>query len=455
MMKNQDLFLKLRTDYPDFIYEDYKIIDKENEYQLIFTFNIPNLTTFNPTIVIPKKNIIDNINQDYFEELVFHIGLIELVSYFKCTCSPNVLIKCGYLDEEQKSWFKKLYYNGLGEFLYLNNINISEDELMNITCLKEKRMLPIINYNGEGNLIPIGGGKDSVVTLELLNSKKNINTPFIINPKEVTIDCCKIDGYQEKDVLAVKRTIDQNLIELNKKGFLNGHTPFSSLVAFLTFLCAYLTNKKYILLSNEASANEPTVLGTNINHQYSKTYEFENDFNFYTNKYFNLDIKYFSFLRPLHEIQIAMLFSKFKKYHNIVKSCNVGSKNSPWVWCCNCPKCLFVYIILSPFLTKEELISIFGIDLYAKEELLNTFNELLGYSETKPFECIGTYKEVRLAVSMVINSYEGELPYLLKYYKEHYPLDLDISILKSFNENNNLPKEFIDILKGELASYEK
>ncbi len=455
-MRNQEKFIELRKKYPEFIYENYEIIDEENNYKLVFNFNIPDLVKFSPNITIPKKGLKNsNIDKAYFNELVFHIGLIELVSYFKCTCSPNVIIKCGYLNDEQIKWFKKLYYNGLGEFLYLNEITISEEDLMHIIVKKEKTYLPSINYEGVGNLIPIGGGKDSVVTLELLNKEKDNNSPFIINPKEVTINCCNIGGYSEEDIISVQRTIDKNLIELNKQGFLNGHTPFSSLVAFVTYLCAYLAGKRYILLSNEASANEPTVPGTNINHQYSKTYEFEQDFNQYTKKYFNIEIDYFSFLRPLHEIQIGMMFSRLKKYHNVVKSCNVGSKENPWVWCCNCPKCLFVYIILSPFLTKAELTNIFGVDLYNNQELLETFVELLGYSNTKPFECIGTYNEVRLAVSLAIKNYNGDLPYLLKYYQENYPLELDVSILKSFNEENNLTKEFRDILIGELAKYGK
>jgi len=455
-MQNQEKFLELRKKYPNFIYDKYEIIDEEEQYKLVFTFEIPNLTVFNPTIIIPKKGLKNsNINQEYFNELVFHIGLIELVSYFKCTCSPNVIIKCGYLNEEQINWFKKLYYNGLGEFLYLNGINISEEDLMHITVVKEKLYLPNINYHGIGNLIPIGGGKDSVVTLELLNCEKDINSPFIINPKEVTLNSCKIDGYLEEDIITIKRSIDKNLLELNKQGFLNGHTPFSSLVAFVTYLCAYLSGKRYILLSNESSANEPTVPGTNINHQYSKTYEFENDFNLYTKKYFNIEIDYFSFLRPLHEIQIGMLFSSFKKYHNIIRSCNIGSKEIPWKWCCNCSKCLFVYIILSPFLKKEELINMFGEDLFQKKELLNTFIELLGYSKTKPFECIGTYSEVRLAVSLAIKNYIGELPYLLKYYNDFYPLELDDKILYSFDDKNFLNEKFTNILKEELRKYEK
>ena len=110
-------------------------------------------------------------------------------------------------------------------------------------------------------------------------------------------------------------------------------------------------------LSNESSANESNVQGEKINHQYSKSFEFENDFRKYYNKYLKRNVEYFSFLRPLNELQIAMAFSKFEKYHTIFKSCNVGSKGAEWKWCCNCPKCLFVYIILSPFLYKQKLIN--------------------------------------------------------------------------------------------------
>ena len=212
-------------------------------------------------------------------------------------------------------------------------------------------------------------------------------------------------------------------------------------------------DKKYIILSNEASANEATVIENKINHQYSKTYEFENDFNNYTKKFFGIDIHYFSLLRPLSEFQIGMLFSKFKQYHSIFKSCNVGSKGSEWKWCCNCPKCLFVYIILSPFLYHDELVSIFGEDLYEKKELLTTFLELLGYSETKPFECVGTYSEVRYAVSLTINNIKGELPYLLSYYKDNFPLELDVNYKVKYNSEHNLPHEFEQIIRKELERY--
>lgn len=453
MSNNFEKYNSYRKTYLNFIYKSYEIEENDTEFKVTYFFEIENLKEFHPILTFNKSSLNSNIDKSFLNYLIFHVGLVELISYWKASCSPNVIIKAGYINKEQIEWFKKLYYYGLGEFFYVNGIDANYDDFMNITCEGLKQNFDI-TYNGRGNLIPIGGGKDSVVSLELLKDSFEINSPFIINPKEVTLECAHTGGYDDNKIITVKRTICKNLIELNKEGFLNGHTPFSALVAFLSYLTAYMSGKKYIILSNESSANESTVVGTKINHQYSKTYEFENDFNNYTKKYFGIDIKYFSLLRPLSEFQIGTLFSNYKKYHKIFKSCNVGSKENPWIWCCNCPKCLFVYIILSPFLYKEGLIDIFGEDLYEKESLLDTFKELTGNSETKPFECVGTIREVRYSVSLVIEKLEKEnkeLPYLLQFYKDNYSLELDgLNLKEEFNDENNLDEEFLTLLKGEL-----
>ncbi len=446
-------FETLREKYPNFIYRSYKVEENNEYYKITFNFEIENLKEFNPTLTILKKDIKNkNIDNNFLSYLVFHIGLIEVISYVKATCSKNIIIKCGYLDEEQIKFFRKLYYYGLGEFLYTNNIEINEEELFNFIIEGKHQDISDIEYNPHGNLIPIGGGKDSCVTLELLKDEEN--TTFTLNPKEAHIKVVEVAGYTNNNI-EVKRTIDKNLIELNNEGFLNGHTPFSSLVAFITYLVAYLSEKKYIVLSNEGSANESTVIGTKINHQYSKTYEFEKDFNEYTKKYFKIDIKYFSILRPLKEYQIGLLFSNYEKYHQVFRSCNVGSKSIPWSWCCTCPKCLFVYTILSPFLYKEKLVDIFKKDLFEDVTLLETYKELLGYSTTKPFECVGEINEVRYASSIMINKLKDNLPYLLKYYKDNYPLELDFDFEHYFNDTHNLDKHFLDLLKKELMKYVK
>ncbi len=442
---NQEKFIEFRKTYPKFVYQNYEVVALENCYQLTYDFVIPGLEEFHPSITIRSQNI-QNKDEAYIDYLAFHIGLVELVSYWKCTCSPQVEIQAGYLSEKQCQWFLKLYYWGLGEFRYVNGIDCTMEDWMRITSSGTSKEATV-SFQGTGNLIAVGGGKDSAVSLELL--KEQDNTCFMINPKTPGIECMKVAGYT--DYLTVERKLDKKLLALNDRGFLNGHTPFSALVAFVSYLCAYFMNRKYIVLSNEGSANEATVLGTNINHQYSKTYEFESDFAWYTTTYFHTDIHYFSLLRCLSELQIAMLFAHYPKYHSIFKSCNVGSKEVPWKWCCNCPKCLFVYIILSPFLTQKELVDIFGEDLYDKPSLLTTFLELLGYQETKPFECVGTYGEVRYAVQEAIKG--GKTGYLLTYYQEHYHEESPVDYRKCFYEENHIPPLYQQLVKEELAKY--
>lgn len=418
-------FINLREKYKNFIYKNFTITEDEQTIKIQYFFEIPQLAEFKPTIQIMKKNIkYKTVDEEYVKNIVFNLGMVEIISYWKCVCTENVIIECGNLNEEQKQWFKKLYYNGTGEFRYINNIHIEQKEFVNfITNENIKSIVPEKKAKDtlEGYIIPVGGGKDSIVTLEKLKESKANNYCLTVGGKTPVIECCKIAGYNENQIIEVNREIDKNLLELNKKGYLNGHTPFSSILAFLSYLIAYLTDKKYVALSNEASANESNVKGENINHQYSKSLEFEIDFKEYAEKYLKANVIYFSILRKYSELQIAEMFSKHKQYHKVFKSCNVGSKQIPWKWCCNCPKCLFVYIILSPFLEIKEIEDIFGENLFKKKELLETFIGLCGYGKIKPFECVGTFEEVNYAVKKAIEKYENkELPYLLEYYKNNY-----------------------------------
>ena len=451
MQDNNLKFEYLREKYNTFIYENYEILEDENYIILKFYFNIVGLVKFSPTTKILKKNFNFNKVDNNIKNIAFNLGLVELISYWKAVCSKNVIIKCGNLNNEQMLWFKKLYFYGLGELFFTNGIKTDIQNFMNITCEGEILQINEKPELNDGFIIPIGGGKDSVVTLELLKEYKEKSYAFIVNPKEVTLECAKIAGFENDRIIEVIRVIDKKLLLLNNAGFINGHTPFSSMLAFLTYFVASLMNIKYITLSNESSANESNVEGEKINHQYSKSYEFENDFKFYEEKYLKSNVSYFSLLRPLAEIQIAKLFSKTDKYYRTIKSCNVGSKTTPWKWCCNCPKCLFVYIMMSAFMEKEKLIEMFGEDLLNKESLKSTFIELCGYGKTKPFECVGTYYEVKYAISKLIeNTEESKLPILAKFYKDNYELIKDEQILKGFDENNNLPEFLQKMLRKKI-----
>lgn len=461
MPDNFEKYNKLREKYKNFIYEDFKVIDNPNEIILQFFFKIEGLTEFKPQIIIPKNNYVITEKIKFSESFAFNIGMIELISYWKCTCSPNVIIKCGKLNNEQIEWFRKLYFYGLGELFFTNKIKNNINDFINITCESNKEWKIDETCNSteyNGYIFPIGGGKDSCVTIETLKNLNTNNYCLIVNPKSVTLKCAEVAGYNNEKIIVINRKIDEQLIKLNKEGFINGHTPFSSLLAFLTYYMAFLTGKKYIALSNENSSNESNVIGEKINHQYSKSIEFENDFRYYVSKYLNTPIEYFSFLRPLNELQIASIFSKLEQYHKIFKSCNQGSKLENWQWCCNCPKCMFVYIILSPFLYKEKLINIFGEDLYERKDLLNIFIDLTGNGNTKPFECVGTFEEVCFAISKTINNLEQsnkQLPYMLQYYKEKFILsDLSRDLTKLYNTDNNLNEQQNNILKSKLGGYD-
>ena len=448
-------FKQYREQYKEFYYNNYSIKEDSQAIYIEFEFEIPNLTKFNPKLKILKKNMkLKSIETDYVKNMVFNMGLIELISYWKVTCSQQVIIKCGYLNEEQISFWKKIYFYGLGELFYTNNIQTNIEEFMDIKSIGNKIEYEEIKDLMEGYIVPIGGGKDSVVTLETLKIDKNKDFCLIINPKPVTLKCAEIAGFKDDNIIEVTRTIDKKIIELNEKGFINGHTPFSAMLAFISYFIAYLTNKKYIALSNENSANESNIKGEKVNHQYSKSFEFECDFEKYSKKYLKAPVKYFSFLRPLNELQIAKIFSKHEQYHRVFKSCNVGSKKKEWVWCLNCAKCLFAYIILSPYLYKEKLINIFGADMFENENLLETFKELTGNGVTKPFDCVGTFEEVNFAISKTIQNIENnneELPYLLKYYKDNYKLvDTKNDITKLYNNENNLNDEQNEILRKEV-----
>jgi hypothetical protein len=437
MIDKKDLFTNLRKKYPKFIYKKYEI----NSPKIKFFYSVGE---FYFTHYLEIENF-DLSNQKY-ENIIFHIGLIEAISYYKIFCSEEFIIECGVINEKQKEFFNKLFYKGLSEFIFVNQIHTTQKELVKFNCTSKKEFKKEKFETKNTHLIPIGGGKDSIVTYELL--KENA-TLFAMNPIIATKNLMDIS---QNSSITIKRVLDKQIIELNSTGeYLNGHIPFSAILSFITTFIAILNRDKYIILSNESSANEGNTIfnGLEINHQYSKSLEYENDFRAYSKKFITEDIEYFSFLRPLHEIQIAKLFSSFKNddYFHIFRSCNVGSKKG--IWCCGCSKCLFVYIMFSPFVSQEKLTEIFGENLFEKEELKEIFTELVDVKKIKPLECVGSYDEVNYAISLTIKKLE-KLPYLLREYKKMDINYMGKDLLKDWNEENNLPMKYEEKLKSLL-----
>jgi hypothetical protein len=449
---NYPKYLSLRKEFDFFEYQSYKINLIDGVLIIEFSFNLSDKYFFKPRmeLKIPGGIIIDNTED--LNSAVFNIGMIELISYWKTACPPNIIIKPHKLDNEQVLWWKKLYFNGLGEFFYLNSIVTSLDGFVAIKSVGSALLPGRALLNSEKVIVPIGGGKDSIVSLEVLKRAGVDLIPMMLNPNPSRIRTVEKAAYNIENSLIVNRYLDKTLLQLNDSGFLNGHTPFSALLGFTNVLLSLLTGVGNIALSNENSANESTVPGTDINHQYSKSFEFESDFDFYIKKYINNNLNYFSFLRPLNEIQIAYLFSRFSNHFESFRSCNVGSKEDKW--CGNCAKCLFTYLILSPFIPAAKLKSIFGKNLLDDTGLEDILMDLIGNTEFKPFECVGTVDEVKSVIDNILKwddgSYNGIKLLSKPLFKKPDNILALSSMLSKYNKENNLPAMFVEILKKAL-----
>jgi hypothetical protein len=219
-----------------------------------------------------------------------------------------------------------------------------------------------------------------------------------------------------------------------------------------------------VLVSQEASANEGNVLfhGKEINHQYSKSFHFEKTLRDYVQTYLTKTHSYFSFLRPLNEFQISMLFSQTPQYFGSFRSCNVGAKKD--IWCAACAKCAFIYLALFPFVPYEQMVAIFGTDLFIKPEIITFIRELVGLGEQKPFECVGTKDESKLALALSVARYQSlgkEVPQALLDIAKELKLDPPIveklkeTVVKAWNNEHLLPEADVTLLKQALEKAPK
>ncbi len=385
--------------YERFIFESYSFSPEEKKLSLHYSLdgeiNFEEIITFDFDFADYNPNALD--------KAIFGVFVMCGISYFQAYLPEKIEFKTGGLTESQKLFFEKIYTYGLGEFFYQNKIdpngkvNFSFDE--NI----ESQSIDLPNLSG--SLVPIGGGKDSITTAEILKKNNEEFETWTVGDYPFFAPMLQKIG---KKHLKVQRKIDPKLFELNESGALNGHVPISAVLAFLGVASAILRGKQNVILSNENSANDPNLEwnGVPINHQYSKSLEFEADFQSYVHDHISSDVHYFSFLRPLSELRIADIFCKhfLEKYEKDFSSCNTNFRITDgvneWRWCEKCPKCAFVFILFAPFVEREKLIQIFGKNLFVDESLYPIFAQLLGQKDTKPFECVGEIEEVKRALQL-------------------------------------------------------
>jgi len=442
---------ELRAKHPLFIYKSFAVAELSSGFCTItYHFSISSSIEFSPTITIPVPKHFDRDNLRMF---AFHLGMVELLSYWKCCCSPVVRIEAGFLDTVAIQFWTHLIRHGLGEFYFVNKIDFTIADFVQIEVKEGAPIFTGLTQPGtRGDLILVGGGKDSCVSLELLKSACIPFKCLIVNPIRAAIDSAALAG--DSAPFIIKRKIDPKLLELNQLGYLNGHTPFSAMLTFLGVMVASLHGYQHVIASNESSANEANIeyLGMSVNHQYSKSYDFEVLSGQYINRLLTPHTKYFSFLRPLFELQISHLFSQFPRYFKAFRSCNVNQQQDSW--CCRCPKCCFVYLCLRPFISQEQVFDIFGAELFLATENEKIFLDLAGFGDHKPLECVGTYQESREAIAMAADKKlwpEGVVPQIVNTITTRASTaDKSFSVLSSWNEETILSEQYQLILREAL-----
>jgi UDP-N-acetyl-alpha-D-muramoyl-L-alanyl-L-glutamate epimerase len=343
------------------------------------------------------------------------LHLIAGVSYYKAGVPAEIRIESASIDRVTADFLDALYLHGLGEFAYQNKIDLRgkirfphdsrhpglrRDDGEAVAEASEGRQLAI--GLPRSTLVPIGGGKDSLVSVEILKTAAETATAVWIGNSGLIESCARRSGLP---MLNISRSISPLLFEYNRGGALNGHIPVTAINSAILVVAAILYGHDAIAFSNERSASSATLEydGVPINHQWSKGWDFEQGFRALVHSRVAADLNYYSLLRPLSELAVASRFARSNRYDDVFSSCNrnfriLGPKPSDR-WCGQCPKCHFVFLALAPFMPKPRLLGIFGRNLLDDPAQTAGFDALIEYHDHKPFECVGEGRESRAALT--------------------------------------------------------
>lgn len=442
--------MKIIKDKPKtFIFKSFRL-DKARS-KIDFDYSFDNGLNFTETITLPQTKIDwSKVNSTLLNLALFNLHLALGIGYYKAYCPKKIVIKSGSLNHEQALFWDKLYLNGLGEFFYKNKLD--PRGLINFP-FGAKKIQAIANKFSDRCLSPIGGGKDSCLSAEMLKELNKSFTLISLRDSLIQKETSAVVGVKR---LIVGREMDPLLFALNKQGALNGHIPISAIYSWVCVVMAVIYDYRQIVFANEASANfgNTHYHGLEINHQYSKSFVFEQDLSAYLHKFVSPDLNYFSLLRPYSELKIARNFSNYRKYFSSFSSCNRNFKitqSSEKRWCGECPKCAFTFSLMSAFNGLATMKKIFGRNLLADKKLLPLFQELWGEKRIKPFDCVGTPEEVKAALLLASRQPSFQKSYIIEYFLAHvankikHPEKLILNALKN-NFLQAVPDNFKKIL---------
>ena len=344
--------------------------------------------------------------QQAFRAALEILHLVAGVSYYKAGLSPRFEFHQPSAAQAAGEFLQTLYVEGLAEFAWVNELDIEsrirfpQPQVAN-AAVDTQLDLP------ERALLALGGGKDSLVGLELMRCAGVECTPVFAGNSPLVDEAAAAAGLP---LLRFGRRIAPELIEMNKAGAWNGHVPVTAINSAICLCAAILYGYKYIVFSNERSADQATLVspaGKAINHQYSKGSAFEAAFRQLIAGQIGQGIDYFSVVRPFSELGIVEKFSGLGQYHGIYSSCNrnfhIEGSRIEGRWCGDCPKCRFAALSLAIYMPPARVSQIIGRDMLDDPGQADGFRALCALGRDKPFECVGESGESRAAMRELAN----------------------------------------------------
>ncbi|HEX9536258.1 MAG TPA: hypothetical protein VF924_12340 [Stellaceae bacterium] len=375
--------------YNEFVFEDYRYDPTRSTLSLCYSYN--GGPRFEEQLVFDFiAQQLSPAASEVVDRIFRLILLLSGVSYYKAFIPKVLTCRAFELDERTVEFLQKFYEKGLAEFAFRNGVSLHGQFRFQSSSAPAASAIDL--ELPRRTCVPVGGGKDSIVTIECLRHGGEPLMLFSLGDAEPIAACI---AAAKLPFIRVRRRLDPGLLKLNEAGALNGHVPITGILSAIALASAVMSGCNAVAMSNEHSASAANLSrdGVEINHQYSKSFEFEQDFARYVEHFISPSISYFSLLRPLSEIEIARRIAKHREYFGVFRSCNTAFRQAREArgrhWCCGCPKCRFVFLALSPFVAKPDLIEIFGCNLMDDETQYDGFAELCGLRANKPFECVG------------------------------------------------------------------
>ena len=324
------------------------------------------------------------------------------VSYYKAGLPAAMRFEQPGAGAGLDGFLRDLYVRGLAEFGYVNGLDVAA-----------RVRFPPAGHQGPPGplsldlparaLVAVGGGKDSLVGLELARRAGLQPQAIAVGGSLLIAEVASALGVP---LLRIDRKLAPELAAMNRAGAWNGHVPVTAINSAILVCAALLYGYRQVVFSNERSADEATLIGPDgaeVNHQYSKSSVFESALRDVLAGTVSRGIEYFSILRPFTELAVVQQFSTMTDCHPVFSSCNrhfhLDGPRLQGRWCGDCPKCRFVALSLAVFLAPAEVAGIQAGDLLDDPRQEEGFRALCRLGRDKPFECVGEAGESRAALA--------------------------------------------------------